>query len=121
MRYRLGTLFLLVVTVALAMAWWRDHRQLAVRFDLQQRQIRQLQRQVAERGFSWISTGIPFKSTDELIDHIEHVARDEFDREDFSAWRNSFIANQTEPALVTLLDSASEETRRRDATPWPTR
>lgn len=111
MRYRLGTLLLVIALIALVMGWWRDRAQLSSQIDVQRRQIRQLQQQLEDRSFSFFGAPGRFKTPDEVAAFVERATDDEFSDEDWSWWGNSHVALQSVARLIELLDSPNEEAR----------
>jgi len=116
MRYRLRTLLILLVPVGVGLAWWRDHAQLSSRLELRERQVRQLQRQVDERvGGFIIASNIRFKSAAELIEFVSDATDEEFQKEDWSAFSSSYVAEQAIAPLAELLSSPNDEARHHAA------
>ncbi len=115
MRYGLRTLLVLVVPIAIGLAWWRDHAQLTSQLDLNKRQIRQLQQQIGERGGFFVASNIRFKTPEELVEFVQTATDNEFMREDWSAWGNSHVAEQAVAPLAKLLSSDKEDARHHAA------
>jgi len=115
MRFRLRTLMIVLAFVAMGLAWWRDHAAHSARLDLQSRQIKQLQRQVDERTGFFVSSNIRFKTPEQLVEFVKRAGDDEFQREDWSAWGNSYVAEQSVAPLVELVSFPIEDTRQHAA------
>jgi HEAT repeat protein len=115
MRYRLRTLLVLVAFAGIVLAWWLDHARLSLRLGLRERQIRQLQRQVDERLGVLFASNLRFKTPEELIEFVKTATEEEFDREEWSAFGNSHVAEQAIGPLTELLHSPSGVTRHHAA------
>jgi hypothetical protein len=111
MRFRLSTLLILILALAIGLGWWRDHTTQARRLDLQSRQIKQLQQQVDVRTGVFVSSNIRFKTPEQLVEFVKRARDDEFNREDWSAWGNSYVAEQSVAQLAELASFPNDDTR----------
>jgi hypothetical protein len=114
MQYRLRTLLILIVPIAVGLAWWRDRSQLSSRLALREEQIRVLQRDLAiERQLGVpIFTGFRFKTASEMIEYINTCATDDdFQREAWGNFGNSDVVDGAVGQLVDVLGSSNEAKR----------
>jgi len=114
MQFRLRTLLILIVPIAVGLAWWRDRSQLSSHLVLREEQIRVLQRDLAwerQKGVP-VFTGFRFKTANEMIEHINTCATDDdFQREAWGNFGNSDVVDGAVGQLVDVLSSPNEAQR----------
>jgi len=111
LRFRLQTMLLLMVPVAVGLSWWRDHVQLASRLDMRERQVRQLQKEHEERIGLRVAPSLPFKTVEALLEFLKVATEEEFKKHSWSALADSPLGVQAVGPLAKLLRTPNADTR----------
>lgn len=114
-RYRLQTLLLLMVPLACGLSWWRDRAQLAVRLDMRERQVRQLQEENEKLNRPRVGPSMPFRSTEAMVTFLKTATDEEFHDHTWSLLADSELGLRSVGALAELLKSPKPEVRHHAA------
>src|SRR5687767_3752110 len=106
-RFRFGVRALLWLTIvtALALAWWRDHRELSWRLDLRERQIRQLHARLERQGQPQRTIGLVFASPQHLAQFVDAAEERDFKNKNWSTLGYSELGDDSLGPLTELLQA----------------
>jgi len=122
-RFGLGSLLMVVLVIAMGLAWWRDHRRLASQLELANMRLRSLERRVWESKFSGgfvIPTNEPdlrerFPTAEAYLAFLQSGADFDAVQDTFWPLNRSSLREEVLPGLLNLLDSPDARSRKNAA------
>ena len=117
--FRLRTMLLLMVPVAVGLGWWRDRVRFESLLDMRERQVRQLRTELQNARLNARKDPyVPFATIDEMIEFLQVATEQEFKQKNWSAFAKSDLAVHAVGPLTRLLgtsDSADSVQRHHAA------